>query len=66
MAGAVKGVEKIQSGGSDRDRTQCSEAGEPALSIQLYARLLARYPQTALAGQARAAVESQKKRLAKR
>ena len=42
------------------------EAGEPALSIQLYARLLVRYPQTALAGQARAAVESQKRRLAKR
>jgi hypothetical protein len=43
---------------------KAGEAGEPALCIQLYARLLARYPQTAFADQARAAVEAQKKRLA--
>ncbi len=40
-------------------------AGEPVLAIQLYARLLSRYPQTALAEQARAAVAEQKKKLAK-
>lgn len=45
---------------------KAGEAGEPALSIQLYARLLARYPQTAFAEQARAAVEMQKLKLAKR
>ena len=41
------------------------EAGEPALSIQLYARLLARYPASTLAEPARAAVEAQKKKLPK-
>lgn len=41
------------------------EAGEPALAIQLYARLLARYPATAFAAEARAAVEAQKKKLLK-
>jgi hypothetical protein len=41
------------------------EAGEPALSIQIYARLLSRYPASVLAAQARAAVEAQKKKLAK-
>jgi len=46
--------------------TKAGEAGEPALSIQLYARLLARYPQTAFAEQARAAVQMQKLKLAKR
>ena len=40
-------------------------AGEPVLSIQLYARLLSRFPQTTLATQARAAVAEQKKKLAK-
>ena len=40
-------------------------AGEPVLSIQLYARLLSRYPETTLAAQARAAVAEQKKKLAK-
>jgi hypothetical protein len=45
--------------------TKAGEAGEPVLSIQLYARLLARYPDSAFASQARAAVEMQKKRLAK-
>jgi hypothetical protein len=44
---------------------KAGEAGEPVLSIQLYARLLARYPDTGFAAQARAAVEAQKKKLAK-
>jgi hypothetical protein len=42
---------------------KAGEAGEPALSIQLYARLLSRYPETSYASQARAAVEMQKKKL---
>jgi hypothetical protein len=46
--------------------SKAGDAGEAALSIQLYARLLARYPASALAGAARAAVEEQKKRLARR
>lgn len=44
---------------------KAGEAGEAALSIQLYARLLARYPDSAFGTQARAAVEAQKKKLAK-
>jgi hypothetical protein len=44
--------------------TKAGEAGEPVLSIQLYAKLLSRYPQTQFAAQARAAVEAQKKKLA--
>jgi hypothetical protein len=44
---------------------KAADAGEPALSIQLYARLLARYPATQFAAQARTAVEGQKKKLAK-
>jgi hypothetical protein len=40
-------------------------AGEPALSIQLYARLIARYPDSPFAAQARAAVEIEKKKLIK-
>jgi len=44
---------------------KAGEAGEPVLSIQLYARLLARYPESGFAAQARAAVEAQKKNLAK-
>jgi hypothetical protein len=44
---------------------KAGEAGEPALSIQLYARLLARFPQSAFAAQARSAVEAQKQKLAK-
>jgi hypothetical protein len=44
---------------------KAGEAGEPALSVQLYARLLARYPATKLAEPARAAVETQKKKLLK-
>jgi TolA-binding protein len=38
-------------------------AGEPVLAIQLYARLLSRYPQSGLDAQARAAVAEQKKKL---
>ena len=45
--------------------TKAGEAGEPVLSIQLYAKLLSRYPQTQFATQARAAVEQQKKKLAR-
>jgi hypothetical protein len=45
---------------------KAGEAGEPALSIQLYARLIVRFPDSALAPQARAAVEAQKARLARR
>ncbi|MEW5863545.1 MAG: hypothetical protein AB1773_08140 [Pseudomonadota bacterium] len=41
--------------------TKAGEAGEPALAIQLYARLIARYPASALAGQARARIEAQKR-----
>jgi glucose-6-phosphate isomerase len=44
--------------------SKAGEAGEPALSLQLYAKLLARYPQTSFADQARAAVDAQKKKLA--
>jgi hypothetical protein len=44
---------------------KAGEAGEPVLSIQLYARLIARYPDSSFAAQARAAVEQQKKKLAK-
>ena len=44
---------------------KAGDAGEPVLSIQLYARLLARYPESAFAAQARSAVEAQKQRLAK-
>jgi membrane protein required for beta-lactamase induction len=44
---------------------KAGEAGEAVLSIQLYARLLSRFPDSSYAGQARAAVEAQKKKLAK-
>ena len=44
---------------------KAADAGEPVLSIQLYARLLARFPDCAFAAQARAAVEAQKLKLAK-
>ena len=44
---------------------KAAEAGEPVLSIQLYARLLARFPDSAFAAQAREAVEAQKLKLAK-
>jgi hypothetical protein len=42
---------------------KAGEAGEPALAIQLYARLLARYPATAFASPAREAAATQKKKL---
>ena len=44
---------------------KAGEAGEPALAIQLYARLLVRYPASAFAGEARAAAAAQKKKLVK-
>jgi hypothetical protein len=44
---------------------KAGEAGEPVLAIQLYAKLLSRYPQTNFAAQARAAVVEQKKKLPK-
>ena len=44
---------------------KAAQAGEPALSIQLYARLLSRYPESGFATEVRAAVEAQKKKLAK-
>jgi len=44
---------------------KAGEAGETALAIQLYGRLLARYPASALAGQVRAAVAALKKKLVK-
>jgi len=43
--------------------SKAGEAGEPALAIQLYARLLSRYPDSALASRARANVAAQKQRL---
>ena len=43
--------------------SKAGEAGEAVLSIQLYARLIARYPDSTLGAQARAAVEAQKKKL---
>ncbi|MGQ0652236.1 MAG: hypothetical protein ACT4P4_08230 [Betaproteobacteria bacterium] len=45
--------------------SKAAQAGEPALAIQLYARLLSRFPDTALAAQARENVEAQKRKLAK-
>jgi hypothetical protein len=44
---------------------KAGEAGEPALAIQLYARLLARYPATSFAEPARAAVTALNKKLVK-
>jgi len=44
---------------------KAGEANEPALAIQLYARLLARYPATSFAEPARAAAAVQKKKLVK-
>jgi len=43
---------------------KAAQAGEPALAIQLYARLLARYPDSSYGAQARSAVEEQKRKLA--
>lgn len=45
--------------------TRAGEAGEAALAIQLHARLVARYPASALAEQAKAAVVALKQKLAK-
>ena len=42
---------------------KAAEAGEPALSIQIYARLLSRYPQTQFAEQARSAVAALKQKV---
>ena len=42
---------------------KAGEAGEPALSIQLYARLIARYPGGAFVAQARAAADREKAKL---
>ena len=42
---------------------KAAEAGEPALSIQLYARLIARYPDGAFVAQARAAADREKAKL---
>jgi TolA-binding protein len=44
---------------------KAGEAGEPAIAIQLYARLLARYPASPFAAEARTAVQAQKRKLAK-
>jgi len=44
---------------------KAGEAGEAALAIQLYARLLARYPATGFAEPARAAAAALKKKLVK-
>lgn len=44
--------------------SKAGEAGEAVLSIQLYARLVARYPNSTFLAQARDAVEAQKKKLA--
>jgi hypothetical protein len=44
---------------------KAGEAGEPALAIQLYARLLTRYPSSAFSEQACAGAEVQKKKLVK-
>ena len=41
------------------------DAGEPALAIELYGCLLARFPQGPFADQARSAIEAQKRKLAK-
>ena len=44
---------------------KAGEAGEPALAIQLYARLLSRFPATSFAEPARAAATALKKKLVK-
>jgi hypothetical protein len=44
---------------------KAGQAGEPALAIQLYTRLLARYPQSRFASQAQAGVVEQQKKLAR-
>ncbi len=42
---------------------KAGEAGEPEFSIQLYGRLLTRYPESQFANLARASIETQKKKL---
>jgi hypothetical protein len=42
---------------------KAADAGEPALSIQLYARLIARYPDGAFVAQARGAADREKAKL---
>lgn len=70
-AGAAKAADLARAADLAKQRllfdaaAKAGEAGEPVLSIQLYARLLARYPDSALVSQARAAVEAQKRHLAK-
>jgi len=44
---------------------KAGEAGEAVIAVQLYGRLLARYPATAFADQARAEAAALKKRLVK-
>ena len=44
---------------------KAGEAGEPALAIQLYARLLSRFPATGFAEPARAAVAVLRKKMVK-
>jgi len=44
---------------------KAGEAGEPALAIQLYARLLSRFPDTSFAQPARAAVTALHKKVVK-
>ena len=44
---------------------KAGQAGEAALAIQLYARLLARFPQSRLAPHAQAALAEQEKKLAR-
>jgi hypothetical protein len=45
--------------------SKAGEAGEPTLSLQLYARLIARYPEGPFLAQALAAVEALKSKLAR-
>jgi hypothetical protein len=45
--------------------TKAGDAGEPVLAIQLYARLLSRYPQTSFAAYARTAVAELKRKITK-
>ena len=42
---------------------KAGDAGEPALAIELYGRLLARFPDSAFASEVRAAVQAQEKKL---
>ena len=44
---------------------KAGDAGEPALAVQLYERLLARFPDSALASEARAGADAQKKKTLK-